>query len=344
MSLTLYKILVRSPNWLGDCVLALPAIRELKKHRPNAHIAVLAKASVAGLWELCPDVDEVIPFTCRKGLKGLIDRWHLAQQLKAQKFNAALIIPNSFDSALVPFLARIKKRFGWATAGRRPLLNRRVPFPHHLDGEQQPHCQLYLVEKWLGHPVDHTLEAELKIPEDALKFQADNFKEPYFAICPGASYGTAKCWLPENYAETALQIRREYKADCCLLGGKGDTAVCEEILKLLKEKDFCAEGWCHDLSGKTSIAELAATLKGARALITNDTGTMHVAAATKTPIVAIFGPTNWLRTAPLGQNNILLRGEHDCNKKCRRVCLSDHRCMKAVSVEMVTDALKKLVQ
>lgn len=338
-----YKLLVRSPNWLGDCVLAMPAMRELRRFRPNARISVLAKKSVADLWRMCPYVDEVIPFEIRKGIMGLDDRWDLGKELKKMNFDLCLIIPNSFDAALVPYLARIRRRMGWATYMRGMLLNRKVPFPHHLDGEQQPHCQLYLVEKLVRHPVDHTLDADIKIPEEAKEYAA-RLRENYFVLCPGASYGTAKCWLPENYAETALKLRKETGADCYLVGGKSDAAVCRDVAEKIGGRDEGAASWCHDLSGQTTLFELAALLEKATLLITNDTGTMHLGAVVKTPVVAIFGPTNWLRTAPIGSNNVLLRGEHDCHKRCRRVCESDHRCMKAVTVEMVMNAAKEKLQ
>lgn len=339
-----YKILVRSPNWLGDCVLAMPALKELRKYRPNAKIYVLAKKSVSDLWKMCRYVDEVIPFEIRKGIMGLDDRWDLGQALKPYAFDLCLIIPNSFDAALVPFLARIKRRMGWATYKRGLLLNREVPFPHHLDGEQQPHVQLYLVEKLLRHPVEHDLEAEIAIPEEALEKTAGELKKDYFVICPGASYGTAKCWLPENYAETILRLHKETGLDCVLVGGKSDAAVCRNVTDLVGGKDEGAASWCRDLSGKTNLFELAAVLRKAKVLVTNDTGTMHLGAVVKTPVVAIFGPTNWLRTAPIGKDNVLLRGEHDCHKRCRRVCESDHRCMKAVTVEMVMNASKEKLQ
>ncbi len=337
-----YKLLVRSPNWLGDCVLAMPAMRELRRFRPNAHISVLAKKSVADLWRMCPYVDEVIPFEIGKGLKGLDDRWDLGRKLKKMNFDLALILPNSFDAALVPFLARIKRRMGWATYHRGMLLNRKVPFPHHLDGEQQPHCQLYLVEKLVRHAVDHTLDAEIRIPEDAREYAA-KLRGDYFVVCPGANYGTAKCWLPESYVEVIKKLRKETSLNCYLVGGKGDSPVCSEIAKEVQGEEG-EESFCQDLSGKTSLFELAAVLEKAKVLLTNDTGTMHLGAVVKTPVVAIFGPTNWLRTAPLGKNNVLLRGEHDCRKRCRRTCESDHRCMKAVTVDMVFDAAKEKLQ
>jgi len=337
-----YKLLVRSPNWLGDCVLAMPAMRELRRFRPNAHISVLAKKSVADVWRMCPYVDEVIPFEIRKGIMGLDDRWDLGQELKKMNFDLCLIIPNSFDAALVPYLARIRRRMGWATYMRGMLLNRKVPFPHHLDGEQQPHCQLYLVEKLVHHAVDHTLDADIKIPEEAKEYAA-KLRENFFVVCPGANYGTAKCWLPENYVETIKKLHKETGLNCYLVGGKGDSPVCFEIAKEVQGEES-EESFCQDLSGKTNLFELAAVLEKAKILITNDTGTMHLGAVVKTPVVAIFGPTNWLRTAPLGSNNVLLRGEHDCRKRCRRTCESDHRCMKAVTVDMVMKAAQEKLQ
>lgn len=339
------NILIRAPNWLGDNVLCLPAVTALRTALPDAHLSVLVKKGMAGLWDMTA-VDEVIPFICARGPKGLVDRWKIARELKKRSFDTALIFPNSFDSVLVPWLARIPERIGWPAQGRRMLLNHIVAYPHHLDDRQQWERDVFLVNEGLGCSVAVEGSARLTVPVDTqMKIAAVSAsrQKPIIALNPGATYGPVKCWLPERYAEVALKINAELNGSVILVGGPGDAPVCEQLYSMIAERENTVKRWCLNLAGQTTVTELAGWLEQCACTVTNDTGGMHVSAAVDTPVVAIFGPTDWNRTAPLGEGHQLIKATVACAKRCKRSCVADHRCMKSVSVEMVMAAVKKAV-
>jgi heptosyltransferase-2 len=340
------NILVRAPNWLGDNVLCLPAVNVLRAALPDARLTVMVKKSMAGLWEMA-DVDAIIPFTCARSPMGLIDRLKLASVLKKQAFDTAIIFPNSFDSALVPWLARIPERIGWPTQGRAMLINRKITYPHHLDDRQQWERDVYLVTEGLGCSVSADGTLRIEVPVDTLmKIAAESagLHKPLIAVNPGATYGPAKCWLPERYVETALRINKELQGSVIIVGGPGDVPVCEDIYTQIVKQDNTATRWCRSLAGKTNVTELAGWLEQCVCTVTNDTGGMHISAAVGTPVAAIFGPTNWNRTAPLGEGHQLIKATVDCERRCKRTCVADHRCMKSVTVEMVMEAVMRLAQ
>ena len=338
--------MIRSPNWLGDIILCLPAVQALRRAIPDTRLEVLVKKSMAQLWEMT-DVDTVIPFSCRRGMKGLADRRALARDLKKRAFDTALIFPNSFDAALLPYMAGIPERAGWPTQGRGLLLNNRILYPRHLDSQQQPERDIYLISRWLGQELSMPASILLTIPADAksaVAAQKETMARRIIGLNPGATYGPAKCWLPERFAQTALRAHAELGCDVIITGGPGDVAVCGQVYDHIAGQDPHASAWCRNLAGQTGIAELAAWLEQCACLVTNDTGGMHVSAAVGTPVVAIFGPTNWNRTAPLGTGHKLIKATVPCDAKCKRRCVADHRCMKSVTVDMVMQAVGEVME
>ena len=342
----LHNVLLRAPNWLGDCVLALPAVNAVRRALPNAHLVVMARQAVADLWRMT-QVDRVLPFAFRPWLAGMRDRMAFARMLRGQHFDAALVLPNSFDAALVPLLARIPDRAGWPTDCRSLMLTRRIPKPPYLADTSQAQLYLHLVGQWLGHDVDARCDVRLRVPDDAAQRVRDACgatSPPVIGINPGATYGTAKCWLPDRYADVAIRAHRAFDARIILLGGPGDVAVCARVLAMIEHLTGGAALWCTNLAGATTLCDLAAWLEACTCLVTNDTGSMHVAAAVGTPVVAVFGPTDWKTTAPLGQHHALIRVPCDCAPCLKRTCPTDHRCMTAISADMVFDALAACVR
>ena len=328
---------MRVPNWLGDNVLVLPAVNALRKALPDAKISVMVKSSMADFWRMTC-VDDIIPFSFSKGFKGITERWKFAKKLKKESFDSVLIFPNSFDSALVPWLAGISERVGWPTDGRNFLLNNKISKPVHLKNNQQFLTYIYLIEKWIGKKVQAETDLSLKIPEkekEIVKNEIVNLKNPIIGLNPGATYGTAKCWPAKYFANIAVKIHEEKKANVIIVGGPGDAKVCGEVFDLIKKNNSDAENWCKNIAGKTSICRLAAWLEKCEFLITNDTGGMHICAAVGTPVVAIFGPTDWSSTAPLGKNHKLIKTDADCAPCLKRECPIDHHCMKMLNVEKV---------
>ncbi len=336
------RILLRVPNWLGDNVLVMPAVNALRKSLPDAKISVMVKSSMADFWRMTC-VDEIIPFSFSKGFKGITERWQFAKKLKKEKFDSVLIFPNSFDSALVPWLAGIPEIVGWPTDGRFFLLNNNFSKPAHLKDKQQFLTYIYLIEKWLGKQIQVDAELSLKIPEkekEIVENEIANYNKPIIGLNPGATYGSAKCWPAKNYADIAVKIHEEKNANIIIVGGPGDEKVCGEVFDLIKKINSDAENWCENISGKTSICMLAAWLEQCDFLITNDTGGMHVGAAVGTSVVAIFGPTDWSSTAPLGINHKLIKTDADCAPCLKRECPTNHHCMTSLTVEKVWNELE----
>jgi len=339
------KILLRVPNWLGDNVLVLPAVNALRKALPDAKISVMVKSSMADFWRMTC-VDDIIPFSFSKGFKGIKERWKFAKKLKKESFDSVLIFPNSFDSALVPWLAGIPERVGWPTDGRNFLLNNKISKPAHLKDKQQFLTYIYLIEKWTGKKVKTETNLSLKIPEkekEIVENEIVDFKKTIIGLNPGATYGTAKCWPAKNYADIAVKIHEEKNANIIIIGGPGDTKVCSEVFDLIKKNNSDAESWCKNIAGKTSICLLAAWLEKCEFLITNDTGGMHVCAGARTPVVAIFGPTDWSSTAPLGENHKLIKTDAKCAPCLKRECPIDHHCMTSITVKKVWNKIEKLI-
>jgi heptosyltransferase-2 len=343
---TAARVLVRAPNWLGDNVLALPAVAALCRLRPSAHVTVLVRDSMADFWRMTP-VHEVMPLHVRTGMRGLADRWRLAQLVRRRAFDSALILPNSFDSALVPWLARIPCRAGWASDARGLLLTQRVPRPANWHGENQSQRYIHLVGQFLGERVTDDTECRLQTTENvvcAVQARRAALAKLLLGLNPGATYGSAKCWLPERFAEVAMRAHGELGAGVIIVGGPGDARVCGLVAELIARQAPDATTWCLNLAGQTSLCELTAWLRECRCVVTNDTGGMHLAAAAGTRVVAIFGPTDWRETAPLGEGHVLLRGEAECAPCCKRECVTDHRCMTSVSVEQVWQTVQAMAK
>jgi len=331
-----FRILIRSSNWLGDAVMTIPAVRAIKRGRPDAHITVLSPAKLAEIWQLVPEVDEVIPFEAPKGLfrqlRLLFQPWTIARRLKPYHFEVAILLPNSLRTAAEVWLAGIPRRVGYPGHGGRVLLLNQV-FREKKKKKKEP--------KKPEHQVNHYLRlAEFvgaEIPE--VPFALPNpWRAPgkylRFAVCPGAEYGGAKRWMPEGFAEVIKTVSMARECQWTLVGTFKDRTVAEEIVKLAGEPDN-VENRC----GQTTLSQLIGILRGSDALLTNDTGTMHLAALLGVPTVSIFGSTEPVLTGPLGTDHTVLRHQVECSPCFLRECPIDFRCMKAITPREVAQAL-----
>ena len=320
-SLQPFRIVIRASNWLGDAVMSVPAVRAIKRGRPDAHVTILTPAKLADFWKTVPEADAVLPiepgdsvFTVARKLRG--------------KFEAAVIFPNSLRTALEPWLAGIPRRVGYPGHRREWLLNqilrpktkKPAPPPRH-----QVHHYLALAE-FIGAEIrEPAADLPIRNPQSAIR----NFP---IGLVPGAEYGPAKRWLPERYAEVVRTIREQTGAEWKLLGVAKDREVADSILA-------AAAVPVTDLVGKTSLAQLIDELRTCRLVLTNDTGTMHLAAHLGVPVVAIFGSTEPALTGPLGSGHTILRRHVECSPCFLRECPIDFRCMKAVTTESVIAAV-----
>ncbi len=342
-----YRLVVLAPNWLGDAVMALPAMADLRRHFPDAALTVAGRRSVAPLFEMVDGIDAVLPLPGRGGLRGAWSWKEDGAALAAGDFEAAVIFPNSFASALAAKHAGIDERWGYAVDLRSHLLTRAVPRPPRgLDQAAYYQALVEGIGVTPGPRHARVRSGGVPVPD------AVAGASPYVVLAPGAAYGRAKQWPPHRYAELAAILMRERDVSVVLVGSQGDAAACREIGTVLRQQSGAPSGAppaaasarLVDLSGRTTLAELAAVMAGARAVVSNDSGAMHLAGAVGAPVVAVFGATDERRTAPLTSGPdapvpAIVTHEAWCRPCMLRECPIDHRCMTGISARAVADAL-----
>ena len=327
------KILIRATNWVGDAIMALPALRAVRSRFPEAEITILAKPYVAAIYENQQVCDKTL---------SVGDKRDLVQDVRAKKFDLALLLQNAFGAALTVWQAGIPERIGYARDGRSLLLTKAVPVPK--PAEIPAHEQFYYLELlrragWLDSLPNETF-IELHVPRQnrlrAAEFLLASGAKPAslrIAIGAGASYGSAKCWPPDRFAELANRLQSQSDAEVILFGTAGEAAVSSAIIAGMRQPPI-------DLTGKTTVEDLPALLSQCHLFIGNDSGAMHVAAAVGLPVVAVFGPTDPLGTAPVTPRCCIVQEKPYCSPCFLRRCPTDHRCMKHVTPEAVAAAAR----
>jgi heptosyltransferase-2 len=325
------SLLVRAPNWIGDAVMATPTLAALRAGFPAARIAVLGRSAVADVLAGHPAVDEVVVDDHRRSHAGVWGRLRLVAEIRRRGFDTVLLLPNSFDSALVAALARVPARVGYRTDGRGPLLTVALPAPRR----PWPHMTSYylgLLSAWgvsgdaravsLAVTPGERDKARRRLGEWGVKST-----DQVVAMNPGAAYGSAKRWPAERFAAVAERLARDGEF-VIVLGAATERGLGDAIVSGLG-------GRAVNAAGLTTIRDVMAILTWCRRLVTNDSGPMHVAAALGVPVTAIFGPTDPRATSPIGGSVTLLQHTVDCAPCRYRDCPIDHRCMTAVSVDEV---------
>jgi lipopolysaccharide heptosyltransferase II len=334
------KLLIRATNWVGDAILALPALRVVRSKFPDAHISILARPYVADIYRGQGVSDELIAYDPTGKHRGWSGRQRLISTLRSAHFDVALLLQNAFDAAWLAWRAQIPQRIGYARDARSLLLTKAIAVPK--PGEIPPHEKFYYLELlrragWLDTlpQVDYI---DLQVSDSARRHAAqllvDAGARPHarrIAIAAGASYGSAKCWPPERFAEWANHFLAHNDADVILFGTATEAPVSSAILTSMHRKPI-------DLTGKTAIADFPALLSQCHLFLGNDSGAMHVAAAVGLPVVAIFGPTDPSGTAPVTPRCTIVQQKPYCSPCFLRRCPTDHRCMKQVTPDMVEAA------
>lgn len=338
-------VLVLSPNWLGDAVMALPAIADLRRRFAAARLIVAGRRSVADLFTMAPGVDDVITLAWRGKFQ---DRQALHADiaaLSALDADIGVLLPNAFSAAWLAARAGIAQRWGYARDFRRLLLTHAASPPRR--SMHQAEYYQYMLRKF-GVETG-PLEPVLAVPGDAvvgarMLLQSRNWDpaRPLIALAPGAAYGTAKRWLPTHYASAATSLI-EAGAQCVLVGSSADretTDWIQELVPFERRRDIL------DLTGATKLSQLVGVVAIAKAFVSNDSGAMHVAAAVGTPVTAIFGPTREYETRPLpraGARVDVLINPVWCRPCMLRECPIDHRCMKGLSPERVVASVREVI-
>jgi heptosyltransferase-2 len=334
------KLLIRAVNWVGDAVMTTPAIGAIRESFPRAEITLLANPLVTQLFSPHVWVDRVITFDRNGAHKGLSGRIRLAAQLRKQAFDAAVILPNSFESSLIPWLAGIPVRLGKTGDGRGFMLtgsfrpDEQMPVVHEVEYYLELMRHFGITGEARVPHLTVTLEedqgAALRLAEQGIT--ADDF---VIGVNPGAAFGSAKRWSPERFAEVAGRLAGAWNAKVIIFGGPGETDIADGIEQHLA-------GLCCNVAGKTNLRELMALIHRCNFLVTNDSGPMHIAAACGVPLVAIFGSTDHATTSPYTDKAVIVRKEVECAPCKLRECPTDHRCMTSVSGDDVVQAALQL--
>ena len=330
------QVLVLAPNWLGDAVLALPAIADVRRAFPEASLAVAARRSIAGVFRLVSGVDDIISLQADA-------RWWRRAAFRAdvdalRPYGLAILLPNSFQSAWMVQQAGIAERWGYRTDVRSRLLTRAVP---RVKGGHQAEYYQRLTSA-LGIPAGPSAPAidvspQMRDAAQALLAERGHQSGSMLVVlAPGAAYGKAKQWLPAHVATLIARLEREQSATCVLVGSAADAATGAEIHRALASQRLI------DLIGQTSLEQVAGVLAISDVCVCNDSGAMHLAAAVGTRVVATFGPTNEHATRPLprsGRRAEVLVHPVWCRPCMLRECPIDHRCMTGLSPDRVFDAI-----
>jgi lipopolysaccharide heptosyltransferase II len=344
--------------------MSVPAIRAIKDGRLDAHVTIATPAKIAPLWKLVPEVDAMVPLTSNSVLAAV-------RSIRARpRFDVAILFPNSLRVALEARLSGIRRRIGYRGHSRSWLLNQIIHAPQLSPPEHQSIRYLRIAQK-CGALTKQSLNE--KTPSVQLRkdsragsttLDSERFREPAaqlvdanqqsstchveverrrinyqlvkLALCPGAEYGPAKRWPPERFAEVAVKVAAQAPVQWVLFGTPKDVEIGEQIAAGLGDA-------CLNRIGQTTLDQLILALGECRLLLTNDTGTMHLASLLRIPLVAIFGSTEPGLTGPLGDRHIVLRHHVECSPCFLRRCPIDFRCMQGVAVQEVVDAVLSLL-
>jgi heptosyltransferase-2 len=335
------NILVRSTNWVGDAVMSLPALRQLRLAAPSACITLLARPWVSAVFEREPSLDRLLLYEGR-GWRGWLEA---ARMLRPQRFDAALLFQNAFEAALIARCAGIPVRCGYARDGRRWLLTHAVAVP--AEGEIPRHESYYYLEllRRLGvirelPQVEHILLASPPAREVGRRRLADfglsiGPGQPVVGISPGAAFGTAKRWLPERFAAVGRALAGRGAA-LVVFGSGLEKALADWLAAQIGPPALST-------AGRTSLAGFLELVAGCDLFISNDSGAMHLAAAAGVAVLAIFGATDEIATAPLGPRVRIIKKPVDCSPCKLRECPTDHRCMLAIEPEDVLAAAEQML-
>lgn len=338
---TLERLLVRGTNWIGDVVMTLPALRAIRQSAPRARITILVKPWVADLFDLCPDVDEVMIYESPGVHEGIGGKWRLAQALRKRDFQAAILLQNAVEAAILTRLAGIPLRAGYGTDGRGLLLTHPVKRGKSILERHQIHYYLEMV-KSLGcrdaGPDIRLLPAKdyPAMAERVLRSRGMVEEGSLLGIAPGATYGPAKMWFADRFARVSDRLAEEFGLKTVLFGSRADRLIAERVAREGKHPMI-------NLAGSTSLKEAMAVMSRCRLFLSNDSGLMHLAGAFGIPLIAVFGSTNPRTTSPVGTQSVVITKNVSCSPCLKKTCPTDFRCMDGITAAEVYGAAARLL-
>jgi len=336
------KIVVHAPNWVGDTIICTPMISALSEGFPNATLSIVCKPHLKSLWQYNPYTNEIIVCDLKHDYKDIFSYFRLSREIKKKEFDLAIILPHFFQAGLVYLLAGIPNRVGYTFRHRGLLFTIAIE-------PGKDHRKKHMVENYLDIVRVFGIEPKsrdycLIIPDDK-KSKAKNILRSFgittrdivIGINPGATYGSTKRWKKEKYAELCDKLISHYEAKVIIFGGPEDIELANEISNLMNKRSVI-------LAGKTDLDELAALISQCNLFITNDSGSMHISVAVKTPVIGIFGSTSPTWTRPLGHKDLIVKKDIACSPCFKRVCkYGTYECLKSITVDDVLREVEKII-
>ncbi|MBI5236477.1 MAG: lipopolysaccharide heptosyltransferase II [Deltaproteobacteria bacterium] len=338
-------LIVRAPNWIGDAVLCTPALGALRRLYPVAAITVLAKPSVAPVFQNSPDVTDIMVYDDKDAHKGIAGRVRLSGEIRKRRFDVAVLFQNAFDAAFLSFISGIPERIGFARDLRGPLLTKAVTATKEIKAAHQVYYYLHLIEA-MGGAVSGNASPRprLYVTRDERKWAKAYLKtyglagRPLVGVSPGASYGQAKRWLPERFAKAVAELGRRHNAATIIFGAQEDVEAVSIVERLLPFP-------CVNCAGKLTLRQFMALLIELDIFIANDSGPMHLGSALGVPTIGIFCSTDPALTGPVGAHARAVLNRVPCSPCFKRTCRFGHYdCLASVSVDMVIEAAEALMR
>ena len=340
MTQALHKILIIGPSWIGDMVMAQALFKALKADNPTVSIDVLALAWTKPLLDRMPEVNKAITMPISHGVFGWQMRKQLGHDLRKAHYDQAIVLPNSWKSALIPWFANIPVRTGWRGEMRYGLLNDL----RTLDKQALP----MMVQRYvsLAYPASQSKIAPSYIaplmiaetPKAEFEFPLKP-QQKRLIFCPGAEFGTAKQWPATHYAELANAMLSQ-GWQLLILGSQADQTIAQDIVAKIDTQYSPA---AFNLCGKTELSDAIDLLGSADSVVSNDSGLMHIAAALHRPLIALYGPTSPNFTPPLADNAQIVQIDVDCGPCFQRECPEGHhRCMQDISNKQIQTLIATL--
>jgi heptosyltransferase II len=339
-SFTPQNIIVRMPNWIGDLVMATPILFDLRKAYPKAHITAMCRSPICELLKEDPEINELFCFSKANGFGRRTERRNIIEKLRKGNYDLGILLTHSFSSAWWFRLGRIQTRLGYECNGRKFLLTDSLPFPQNIQNQHLVVTYKMLLGP-LGIPISDTpprlylSPKELNDARVLLRQHGVPDNALIVGINPGATYGSAKCWLPERFREVTERLLRDKDIYGVYFGDQATTPLVKEICTGLPPRII-------NLAGMTSLRELSSLIRQCDVILTNDSGPMHIADAIGTPIVALFGSTSDVVTGPY-RSGTLIHKHVECSPCYQRTCPIDFRCMKRIEPDEVYEAISKIL-
>lgn len=334
------NIIVRMPNWIGDLVMATPILFDLRKAFSKARITAMCRSPICELLRQDPEIDELFCFSKATGFGRRTEKKSIIEKLRQGQYDLGILLTHSFSSAWWFWQGKVANRLGYESNCRKLLLNSSPSLPDNIQNQHLVVTYKMLLEP-LGVPVSDTAPrlhlTQKEIAEGLTLFKQRGIPEgaTVVGINPGATYGSAKCWLPERFREVAERLLKDQDLYLAFFGDPATSSLVGEICAGLSSRVI-------NLAGVTTLRELASIISLCDVLLTNDSGPMHVADAVGTPIVALFGSTSEIVTGPYRSGTVIHK-HVDCSPCYQRTCPIDFRCMKRIAAEEVYYAIQKML-